>query len=121
MPVPTAEEIREFVVRSIELWNQQDRSEFFKLYKAMAPGGFRFEMPVGRGMHEGWGALEKMWDDYGPHVRIEIRQLIVNGHEAAAVMANLPRSGAAAHDTPSIETYHFHEDGSFHARYFAEM
>jgi hypothetical protein len=121
MSLPTPEKIREFIVRSIELWNDQDRAEFFKVYKEMAPGGFRFEMPVGRGIQEGWGALEKMWDDYGPHVRIEIRQLIVNGHEAAAVMANLPRQGAQAHDVPSIETYHFREDGSFHARYFADM
>jgi hypothetical protein len=121
MPVPSPEKIREFVVRSIDLWNEQKRTEFFEVYKSMAPGGFRFEMPVGRGVHEGWGALEKMWDDYGPHVRIEIRQLIVNGHEAAAVMANIPRTGAVGDVVPSIETYHFNEDGSFHARYFADM
>jgi hypothetical protein len=121
MAVPTPDQIRSFIVRSIELWNAQDRAEFFRVYREMAPGGFRFEMPVGAPVAEGWGPLEKMWDDYAPVVRIEIRQLIVNGHEAAAVMANLARSAAAPHDVVSIETYHFNEDGSFHARYFAEM
>lgn len=121
MPVPTPEEIRTFITRSIELWNDQNRAEFFRIYREISPGGFRFENPVGAPVQSGWSALEKMWDDYVAHIRIEIVQLIVNGHEAAAIMQNLARSGAAAHNVPSIETYHFNEDGSFHARYFADI
>ena len=121
MAVPKPEKIRSFIIESIDLWNAQDHEAFFRVYREMAPGGFRFEMPVGSTVAQGWAPLEKMWQDYAPHVRIEIRKLIVNGYEAAAMMANLARSGATAHDVPSIETYHFYQDGSFLARYYADM
>lgn len=116
----TSEQIRSFVVESIQLWNDGEKDAFLALYQNMAPGGFRFENPVGTGVQEGWDALEKMWDDYAAIVQIEILYLIVNGSEAVAVMANKANVG----DRPAVrysgETYHFYEDGSFHARYFAE-
>lgn len=120
MPTPSPEKIRSFVTESIRLWNEGEKDAFMALYKEMAPGGFRFENPVGTGVHEGWDALLKMWDDYAAIVQIEILHLIVNGSEAMAMMANK----ADANGRPAIrysgETYHFNEDGSFHARYFAE-
>jgi len=120
MPLPSSEQIRSFVVESIQLWNSGKKDAFMALYKDVAPGGFRFENPVGTGVQEGWDALVKMWDDYAAIVQIEILHLIVTGSEAVAVMANKANVG----DRPAIrysgETYHFYEDGSFHARYFVE-
>ena len=71
-------------------------------------------------MQEGWDALLKMWDDYAAIVQIEILHLIVNGSEAMAMMANKANVGGRQAVRYSGETYHFYEDGSFHARYFAE-
>ncbi len=120
MTLPTSEQIRSFVVESIQLWNDGKKDAFMSLYKEMAPGGFRFENPVGTGVHEGWDALLKMWDDYAAIVQIEILHLIVNGSEAMAMMANKASVAGREAVRFSGETYHFYEDGSFHARYFAE-
>ena len=120
MTLPTSEKIRSFVVDSIRLWNEGEKDAFMAMYKDMAPGGFSFENPVGTGVQKGWDALLKMWDDYAAIVQIEILHLIVNGSEAMAMMAN--RANGIDHPVVrySGETYHFLEDGSFHARYFAE-
>lgn len=120
MTLPSSERIRSFVVESIQLWNDGKKDAFMLLYKEMAPGGFRFENPVGTGVHEGWDALLKMWDDYAAIVQIEILHLIVNGSEAMAMMANKASVAGREAVRFSGETYHFYEDGSFHARYFAE-
>ncbi|KMS57038.1 MULTISPECIES: nuclear transport factor 2 family protein [Sphingobium] len=120
MTLPTPDHIRGFIVESIQLWNAGDKDGFMALYKDMAPGGFRFENPVGTGVQEGWDALLKMWDDYAAIVQIEILHLIVNGSEAMAMMANKADMGGRPAIRYSGETYHFYQDGSFHARYFAE-
>lgn len=120
MSLPSSEQIRSFITDSISLWNDGDKDAFLALYKAIAPGGFRFENPVGTGVQEGWDALVKMWDDYAAIVQIEILHLIVNGSEAVAVMANKANVAGRPAVRYSGETYHFYEDGSFHARYFVE-
>lgn len=118
MPTPNPEEIRCFIEQQIALWNAQDHDAFFALYRAFAPGGFSFENPANSGVHSGYEPLEKMWDQLAAIVKIEIRHLFVNGHEAAALMANIHEVDGQKRESLSIETYHFHDDGTFHARYF---
>lgn len=117
MAAPTSEQIRQFIEQQAALWNAADHDAFFALYRDFCPGGFSFESPANSGVHKGWEALEAMWQRAAGKVRIDMRNLFVNGHEAAALMANVFVDGSQS-DMLTIETYHFNEDGSFHARYY---
>jgi hypothetical protein len=118
MVTRSPDQIRSFIEDQVALWNAKDHDAFFALYQAFAPGGFSFENPVNSGIHNGLEPLEAMWKDHVDRVKIEIRHLCVNGHEAAALMANVYEVDGQKGEMLSIETYHFPENGSFHARYF---
>jgi hypothetical protein len=117
MAAPTSEQIRQFIEKQIELWNAFDHDAFFALYRDFCPGGFSFENPANSGIHKGWDALEAMWAQAAGKVRIDLHHLFVNGHEAASFVSNVFVDGDRP-DIVTLETYHFNEDGSFHARYF---
>jgi hypothetical protein len=110
-------EVRTFVERQAELWNSGLREEFIEAYRAVAPGGFHVENPVGTPRQSGWLALERLWDSYNHVTKVfyELVQVTPN-NEVALVVRNEGGGGERAPTRYSLETMRFADDG-LHARY----
>lgn len=114
MSTATPQEIEQFIRDQYRLWSEDRIDEMMVLFRRIAPNGFTIEY-VGKPPQEGEQAMAEMIAEHGGKIRADLRQLIVNGNEAAAVVDNVVND--TGHVIPSIETYRF-EDGKMHARYF---
>ena len=98
------------------LWNEGERDALDHLFRALGPKGFTIEY-VGSPPMEGGQAMAEMWAQYGGKCTTEAREVIVNGHEGAAYVANHMQTPDGIVTLPSLETYKV-EDGMLHIRYF---
>jgi hypothetical protein len=119
--MPTTKEIDTFLHHQLELWNAVDRGAFVAAYKAIAPGGFKVEDPVGTPIQHGWEALEALWDKYQPAGIKIYPELVIVAVTGDAVMHNRNERPADSGSEPvhSLEVLHFGADGTVHARYFS--
>jgi hypothetical protein len=114
---PNAAAISAFLLKQYQLWNEGKRAELIALFRGFAPNGFTIEY-VGTPVQEGWQAMDRIWDQHGGHVTIEVVQILVNGNEAAVHALNHHVEQDGRTDTrPSIEIYRF-ADGVLQVRYF---
>ncbi len=112
------EAIQHFLHGQIECWNEGDRTGFFEHYRRVSPTGLSIEY-VGRAAPvDGWKVLEDMWEHQQPHVRVDVRESIINGQEAACHHNNAQRDGSGGLET--IELYCFN-DGKLLVRYFIKV
>lgn len=111
---PSSDEIAEFLRTQYLLWNDNKIDEMMAYFRRMAPNGFTIEY-VGAEPQEGEQAMADMIAQYRGKVRTDLRQLLVNGNEAASYVDN--RFLETDTGLPSIETYRF-EDGKMYIRYF---
>ncbi len=98
------------------LWSEGKREELDALFKAMGPNGFSIEY-VGSPPVEGNQAMEEMWAEYGGKCTTDPLEVIVNGNEGAAYVANNLQTENGIVVLPSLETYKV-EDGHLYIRYF---
>ena len=98
------------------LWNEGKRDELAALFFRMAPQGFSIEY-VGSPAVDGPVAMDAMWRDYGGKCLTEPIEVIVNGSEGAAYVANHLRTEDGVTILPSLEIYHI-ADGKLTVRYF---
>lgn len=98
------------------LWSEGKREELDRLFRALGPKGFSIEY-VGSPPVEGAQAMAEMWDEYGGKCTTEALEVIVNGNEGAAYVANHLQTDDGIVTLPSLETYKV-EDGRLHIRYF---
>ncbi|MFS0851419.1 hypothetical protein AB3M93_18430 [Novosphingobium panipatense] len=98
------------------LWNEGRREELDLLFRRMGPAGFTIEY-VGSAPVEGGAAMEAMWDQYGGKCTTEPLEVIVNGAEGAAFVANRLQTDDGIVTLPSLETYKI-SDGRLTVRYF---
>jgi hypothetical protein len=106
-----------FLRKQYALWNEGKRTELFALFRAMAPNAFTVEY-VGHPVQDGWKALEEIWDEHAGSTRIEVLEILANGHEVAVYAHNHHlRGDGHLHTRPSIELYEFGA-GTLRARYF---
>jgi limonene-1,2-epoxide hydrolase len=111
---PTDEQIASFITDQYRLWSEDKVEEMLALFQQIAPGGYTIQY-VGQPVQEGEPAMAEMIHQYRGKVRTDLLQLIVNGNEAAAHVANrFVENGASM---PSIETYRF-DGGRMEIRYF---
>ncbi|WP_077033428.1 hypothetical protein [Pelomonas sp. KK5] len=108
MKTRSPEEIRKFLHDSVESWNAGRKEEMFAVYRAMVPGRMTIEY-IGIPPLEGWAALEDMWQRFAGKVRIEPKEVMVTGNEAACYHLNTTL-GAGTPPRPSIELYRFDGD-----------
>lgn len=88
---------------------------FFEHYRRMSPASLSIEY-VGRALPtDPWQILEGMWENQQPRFRIEVKETIINGEEAACHHRNALRDGSGGIET--IELYRF-QDGRLWVRYF---
>lgn len=114
MTVPTEKEIHAFLHEHIRLWNAGDRAGFESLYRRYGAKSLSIEY-VGHPVGDGWEAFNQLWDGYNGKFRVEISEVLVNGHEGACHYENvLVESGISS---PSLELYVF-GDGTLSIRYF---
>jgi hypothetical protein len=111
---PTPAEIDGFLRKQLEFWNASDRAGMEALYRRYAPNGLIIEY-VGLPVGDGWEAFAHLWDNYGGHVRTDIKEILVNGVEGACYFHNVHR--ASGRVSPSLEIYNF-GGGKLHIRYF---
>jgi len=109
--------IEDFLHGEIDAWNSGDKDAFFAHYRSVSPNGLTIEY-VGKPQHDAWQILEGMWAQQQPKIRVEVRQCIVNGSEAACHHLNAFREGEGGIET--IELYKF-EEGKLEVRYFINM
>jgi len=98
------------------LWNAGKRDELDHLFRTLAPNGFTIEY-VGAPAVDGVKAMEEMWAEYGGKCTTEPLEIIVNGSEGAAYVANHLQTGDGIVTLPSLETYRV-ADGRLTIRYF---
>ena len=115
MKTRTPEEISSFLHNQVELWNAGKKTDMFTLYHQMVPGKLSIEY-VGLPVLEGWTALEDMWQRFNGKVRIDVKEVMVTGNEAACFHHN-QSVGVDSPPRPSIELYRFEGD-NLQIRYF---
>lgn len=120
MNEPNAIAIATFLRRQYALWNEGKWNELLALFRAMAPQGFTIEY-VGTPAQDGWKALDVIWKEHGAHTQIEVKELLVNGQEAAVYALNHHKQADGSIETrPSIEIYRF-ANGTLQTRYFYRL
>jgi hypothetical protein len=113
---PSVAEIDRFIREQYRLWSADAVDDMLELFRNVAPRGYTIQY-VGHPAEEGNAAMATMISQYRGKVRTHLRQLIVNGAEAAAVVDN--EFVETATTVPSIETYRF-EGGRMEIRYYHE-
>lgn len=98
------------------LWNEGRRDALDSLFRSLGPDGFSIEY-VGSAPVEGGRAMDEMWAEYGGRCTTEALEVIANGHEGAAYVANHLQTADGIVTLPSLETYRV-EDGRLYIRYF---
>lgn len=98
------------------LWNEGDRDALDALFRRMGPAGFSIEY-VGSPPVDGPVAMEEMWRQYGGKCSTEPVEVIVNGSEGAAYVANHLQTEQGVTILPSLETYKI-EDSRLTIRYY---
>lgn len=107
--------IERFLHGQVECWNNGDKEGFFEHYRSVTRSGLSIEF-VGRPLPtDSWEILEGMWAQQQPRCRIEVRETIINGEEAACYHYNAMRDGNGGIET--IELYRF-DGGRLWVRYF---
>lgn len=112
--VPSEDEIRTFVTEQYRLWSEDKIDEMMALFRQMGRNGYTIEY-VGSPPANGEDVMATMIAEHGGKTHTTLKQIIVNGCEAATVVDNI--SVETGEILPSIETYSF-GDGTFHVRYF---
>jgi hypothetical protein len=116
MSIPDPKTIETFLRTQYDLWSQARFEDMLEEFRKIAPNGLTIEY-VGHPPKDGWQELDDMWQQYGGKCPTEVKQLLVNGNEAATYIHNHLQTDDGVHTLPSIETYRF-EDGKLHVRYF---
>lgn len=98
------------------LWNEGKRAELDALFRRLGPMGFTIQY-VGSPAIEGGKAMDDMWAQYGGKATTEPLEVIVNGAEGAAYVANHLQTPEGTVTLPSLETYQV-ADGHLTIRYF---
>ena len=99
-----------------QLWNDGKREALDRLFAAMGPAGFSIEY-VGSTPMDGPQAMTEMWTQYGGKCTTEAVEVIVNGDEGAAYVANHMQTPDGVVILPSLETYRV-TDGKLYIRYY---
>lgn len=115
MKIRNSEDIRSFLHQQVACWNIGKKDEMFALYHQMVPGKLSIEY-IGLPALEGWTALEDMWQRINGKVKIDVKEVMVTGNEAACYHHNLS-VGIDTPARPSIELYKFDGD-DLQIRYF---
>ena len=115
MKIRSQEEIRSFLHKQVECWNAGKKDEMFALFHQIVPGRMTIEY-IGLPVLEGWAALEDMWQRFAGKVRIDVKEVMVTGHEAACYHHNKTIDSELP-ARPSIEIYRFDGD-DLQIRYF---
>jgi hypothetical protein len=115
MTIRDTNQIRSFLHAQVACWNASQKDEMFALYHAIVPGKLSIEY-IGIPPLEGWAALEDMWQRFAGKVRIDVKEVMVTGQEAACYHHNttIDSDGPVR---PSIELYRFDGDDLM-IRYF---
>jgi hypothetical protein len=107
----TPTDIATFLERQLVAWDAGEHDAFVQLHRDIAPAGFSVEIPVGAGPQQGWGALEKLWDDHHGRSALSFDTVIVpTGGEAAVLERITVQHEGREIVRHSIHTYDFRGD-----------
>ncbi len=112
----TTPDMEQAIRDNYRLWNEGKREELDALFQALGPRGFTIQY-VGSPAVEGAQAMAEMWAEYGGKCTTEPVEVIVNGAEGAAYVANHLQTADGIVTIPSLETYQV-ADGKLTIRYF---
>ncbi len=116
MSEPVMLDLEQAIRDNYRLWNEGKRGELDQLFRSLGPIGFTIEY-VGAPAIDGGKAMEEMWAEYGGKCTTEPLEVIVNGSEGAAYVANHLKTQDGIVTIPSLETYKV-ADGRLTIRYF---
>jgi hypothetical protein len=116
MTTTAALDLEQAVRDTYRLWNEGRRDELDRLFRALGPEGFTIQY-VGSDAVDGAAAMDEMWAQYGGKCSTEALEVIGNGNEAAAYVANHLKTDEGVVTLPSLETYRV-ENGKLEIRYF---
>jgi hypothetical protein len=116
---PSPKDIRDFLIYQGELWNDSKREAMMAAYRDIAPAGLQMELPVGLPAQTGWGAMEKLWDDFHETTRVSYPIIAVAENGEAAVLERIDAVTPGVEPHFSIHSYVF-KDGGLLVRYFAQ-
>jgi len=116
MGITAALDLEQAIRDNYRLWNEGKRDELDRLFRTLGPDGFTIQY-VGSPAQEGGRAMEEMWAQYGGKCSTEPLEVIVNGDEGAAYVANHLQTENGIVTLPSLETYRV-ADGRLEIRYY---
>ncbi|WP_336971343.1 hypothetical protein [Sphingobium aromaticiconvertens] len=116
MSEPVTLDLERAIRDNYRLWNEGKRDDLDQLFRSLGPKGFTIEY-VGAPTVDGAKAMEEMWVKYGGKCTTEPLEVIVNGSEGAAYVANHLKTQDGIVTLPSLEIYKV-TDGRLTIRYF---
>lgn len=114
MTVPSHDDIRGFITRQYDDWNEGKRDELLAEYDRIAPGGYTIQY-YRQEVAEGRPTLEAMFDTYNGKVRTIVERMFVNDGEAHVIVRGEVVGTDDYHFT--VESYRF-ADGRMTVSYF---
>ena len=115
MPTPSREQLLRWADQYVALWNAGKKEAWAENWRAVAPGDFRMEDPVGTPEKRGFEACAlNAFDLFQPSVRFRVVDGTrhVCGNEVAWLLENSFPAEPKRPPHLSIETYRFEADGS---------
>ena len=116
MSETTPADLEQAIRDNYRLWNEGKRDELDQLFRSLGPDGFTIEY-VGSPAIDGPAAMADMWNEYGGKCTTELLDVIVNGTEGAAYVANHLQTDNGIVRLTSLETYKV-TGGRLAIRYF---
>ena len=117
MPVPTAQEMANFLKTQADMFSEGRIDDFMAAFKAIAPGGFKVQDPATAPVQEGWDILQALCEQYAGW-KLTVEDVKISGNEAVIYVRNEGEYEGKPVCVHSMEHYVFGEDGSLLARYF---
>jgi len=123
LPTPSFDELKTWAETYVATWNSGDKQAWIDNWKKVAPGDVRMLDPVGTPEKRGFeNSCAESYDLFQKNVKFRIQPgtLFICGNEVAWLLENHIEGGDGRIGY-SIETYHFHDDGSVDIRTYYKV
>lgn len=124
MTKPTREQLTQWAMNYVALWNAGDKEAWIRNWRSVGPGEFRMLDPVGTPEKRGFElCCVKSFELFQPTLKFRIVEgtMFICGDEVAWLMENTITADGATKVLRSIETYRFEPDGSVVIRTFYDV
>ena len=114
------EQVREFLHQQGEQWNKGDREGFDASYRAIAPNGFRIELPLGQPPKDGPAMMDRLWTGFQGKMYMTYPVIAFGGDGEFAVIEEVAKPVDGTVNTHHTIHAYTVRDGEMMIRYFTD-